>query len=91
MLRKQARVLFVIMVLCSVTSAVSAAIVVDFSSSNGVAATGTTVDSWTDSVGSLVAAAYQGSGSPTLEANVFAGGQSGVLFDGSDDLSLIHI
>ena len=40
MLRKQARVLFVIMVLCSVTSAVSAAIVVDFDSAQNVIVNG---------------------------------------------------
>ena len=78
-------VLATLAMVAGLSSPLSAAVVADFSSSNGVAATGTTVDSWTDSVGSLVAAPYQGSGSPTLEANVFAGGQSGVLFDGSDD------
>ena len=78
-------VLATLAMVAGLSSPLLAAVVADFSSSNGVAATGTTVDSWTDSVGSLVAAPYQGSGRPTLEANVFAGGQSGVLFDGSDD------
>ena len=87
MLRKQARVLFVIMVLCSVTSAVSAAIVVDFDSAQNVIVNGNQVTEWISAVGGL--SAQPGNGEvlrqPTLVPNVFGSGQPGVLFDGIDD------
>ena len=87
MLRKQARVLFVIMVLCSVTSAVSAAIVVDFDSAQNVSVDGIQVTEWISAVGGL--SAQPGNGEvlrqPTLVPNVFGSGQPGVRFDGIDD------
>lgn len=63
----------------------SANLVLDFNSSSGVSTSGGNVDSWVADVGGVTALPGNGEADrrPVAVGGVFAGGQTGILFDGS--------
>ncbi len=62
-------------------------LLLDFNADQGVITTGTSVNQWIAQTGDVTALPVGGnSAHPTLSSDVFAGGQSGIHFDGSNDL-----
>ena len=67
----------------------AATLLLDYDASVGVNATAGSVSSWEDQVGGAGvrdATPVGGTVAPVLEANVFAGGQPGIKFDGGDSV-----
>lgn len=81
-------VYLLVMGMIIVGSSAQATLLVDFDASSGIADTGGLVDSWTPTVGgeARIATPPNSGHSPTIDSGVFAQGQPGVFFDGTDNL-----